>query len=347
MPAIPTESKVLVTGANGYIALWVVHLLLKKGYSVRVQVRTLDKGDYLRKLFSQYEAKLEIAIVDDITKEGAFDEAVRGIDAIAHMASPLPQDDPDLEPDVYIVPAVKGTVGLLDSAKKQGKSVKRVVYTSSVAAVLSPTLNDADEFNIYSPDDWNTESTELVKTEGKKASTNDKYRASKTLAERAAWNFVATFKSYITFDLVALHPPLVLGPSLQDIQTPDAFTSSMKTFYSVVLNPNSQLKESTLRTSSCWVDVRDIAEAHIQALERSEAGGQRFLVNAGAFTWQEWLNLANTIAKRPLQKGIPGLERKYKFDFDSEKTTRVLGIEFKSKEETLRDILEEVEKKDW
>ncbi|KAF8991367.1 D-lactaldehyde dehydrogenase [Cyathus striatus] len=345
MPVIPTESKVLVTGANGYIALWVVYLFLEKGYSVRAQVRTVNKGDYLRKLFSRHEARLEILIVDDITKEGAFDEAVKGVDAIAHMASPLPQDDPDLEPDAYIIPAVKGTLGVLDSAKKHGTRVKRVVYTSSVAAVMSPSLLDGTKgFKLYTPDDWNSESSEIVKKEGKKAATGEKYRASKTLAERAAWDFIATYRTDIAFDLVALHPPLVFGPSLQDIQTPESFTSSMKSFYNIVLKPDAEPKEAMLRASICWVDVRDVAEAHVQALEKAEAGGQRFLISAGAFIWQEWLDLANSISKLPLPVGIPGLEKQYKSDFDSKKTTRILGIEFKTKEETLKDILEEVEK---
>jgi nucleoside-diphosphate-sugar epimerase len=104
MPTISPPALVLVTGANGYIPIWTVSSFLSRGYSVRGTVRSSAKGDHLLKYFSEYAkeggkdgVKLELVVVVDITKEGAFDEAVKGVDGIAHMASPFHEnvDDPE------------------------------------------------------------------------------------------------------------------------------------------------------------------------------------------------------------------------------------------------------------
>ena len=89
MVAISPPAKVLVTGANGYLATWVVKKYLEAGYSVRGTVRSLSKSAFLNEKFAQYGDRFELVVVEDITKDGAFDEAIKGIDAIAHTASPF------------------------------------------------------------------------------------------------------------------------------------------------------------------------------------------------------------------------------------------------------------------
>jgi nucleoside-diphosphate-sugar epimerase len=89
MTAISPPAKVLVTGANGFLAVWVVKKYLEAGYSVRGTVRSLSKSAFLKDKFAQYGDRFELIVVDDITKDGAFDEAVKGVDAIAHTASPV------------------------------------------------------------------------------------------------------------------------------------------------------------------------------------------------------------------------------------------------------------------
>ncbi|KAI0245591.1 hypothetical protein BJV78DRAFT_1102259, partial [Lactifluus subvellereus] len=88
MVAVSSPAKVLVTGANGYLAVWVVKKYLEAGYSVRGTVRSLAKSAFLNDKFSHYDDRFELVAIEDITKDGAFDEAVRGVDAIAHTASP-------------------------------------------------------------------------------------------------------------------------------------------------------------------------------------------------------------------------------------------------------------------
>ncbi|KAF8155220.1 hypothetical protein K438DRAFT_1943005 [Mycena galopus ATCC 62051] len=117
IPAI-TAGKVLVSGANGYIAVWVARTLLEHGFSVRSVVRSAGKGEHLTQLFSLYGANFELIIVPDITAEGAFDEAGEGLDAIEHTAS-LAHFQAD-DPAEMLVPAIKGTVGVLESARKYG-----------------------------------------------------------------------------------------------------------------------------------------------------------------------------------------------------------------------------------
>jgi hypothetical protein len=106
MVAISPPAKVLVTGANGYLATWVVSKYLEAGYSVRGAVRSLTKSAFLNDKFAQYGGRFELVVVDDITKDGAFDEAVKGVDAIAHTASPFHYNstNPDGMSDSVLMP---------------------------------------------------------------------------------------------------------------------------------------------------------------------------------------------------------------------------------------------------
>ncbi|TFK47435.1 D-lactaldehyde dehydrogenase [Heliocybe sulcata] len=271
MPAIAAPAKVLVTGANGYIAMWVVRRLLEAGYAVRGTVQSATKGEYLKKLFGSYGDKLELKVVEDITKEGAFDEAVKGVDAIEHTASPF--HFKASEPDELISPAVKGTVGILNSALKFGTNVKRVVVTSSCAAVLE-ILNHPKVFN---ESDWDEQCIRNVQEKGKDSNPGDWYRASKTLAEKAAWDFVAKNKSSIGWDLVVLNPPYVFGPIIHEISSIDQLNTSMADIYGT-LYKNTKDTETLTSAGNAWVDMRDLARAHVLAIQWEQAGGNRLIV---------------------------------------------------------------------
>ncbi|KAG6835826.1 hypothetical protein H0H93_014299 [Arthromyces matolae] len=195
MPTITSGDKILVSGANGYIAIWVVRRFLEKGYAVRGTVRSADKGKYLEEYFKSYGDKFELVIVEDITKEGAFDEAVKGVDAIAHTASPFYLDAASVEgtknlsekvqtsPMTPIAelngPAINGTVSILKSALKNGANVKRVVVTSSCASVLEVGVD-----KVFTEENWNELAIREIKEQGDAAPGPSKYRASKTLAEK-------------------------------------------------------------------------------------------------------------------------------------------------------------------
>ncbi|KAJ7490833.1 D-lactaldehyde dehydrogenase [Mycena latifolia] len=333
MPAI-TSGKVLVSGANGFIAVWVVRTLLEQGFSVRGAVRSADKGKHLSELFSSYGDKFELIVVPDITKEGAFDEAVKGVDAIEHTASPFHHNADD--PAELFEPAVKGTVGILDSALKYGKSVKRVVVTSSTAAVL----NISTEPQVLSELDWNDQSVKEVEEKGRAAAAGVKYRASKVLAERAAWDFIKQHKS--EWDLSVMNPPLVLGPVIHAVSSPEALNTSAMAMYNAFTKP-----AGALAPGGCWVDVRDLALAHVRALQKEEAGGERIIIAAGAFTWQDWLDAAPPSSK--YQKGTPGAGKDavHLLRYDSSKGIRILGMKYRSMAETAADAVADYEARGW
>ena len=151
------------------------------------------------------------------------------MDAIAHTASPF--HFKVVEPEELVVPAVHGTTGVLASALKNAPSVKRIVITSSVAAVVTPSPNPST----FSEEDWNEDSIVEIKEKGKDASAIAKYRASKTLAERAAWDFWNGHKKEVGWDLVVLNPPLVLGPFLHEVDKPEDLNESVRMFYNSVV----------------------------------------------------------------------------------------------------------------
>ncbi|KAJ7600746.1 hypothetical protein C8J56DRAFT_16655 [Mycena floridula] len=341
MPTIPSGSKVLVSGASGYIAAWVVRSLLDRGYTVRGTVRSESKGQFLSQAFGE---KFEYVIVEDIMKDGAFDEAVKGVDAIEHTASPFYLDNID-DPQELIGPAVRGTRGILESALKNGTSVKRIVITSSCAAVLSvhPTPKVFSELN------WNEQALKIVEESGKNAPNIAKYRASKTLAEKAAWQIYNENKGKVAWDLVVINPPFVFGPVIHDVKNPESLGTSAKDWYKVVIEGNKS-DELLATTGMVWVDVRDLAEAHSLVLEKEAAGGERIIVAAGPVSWQDWVDAANSVTtSRNLRKGVPGGGKNmvHPINYDVSKAKRILGLNYKTMEETASATLADFDKRGW
>ncbi|XP_044489748.1 phenylacetaldehyde reductase-like isoform X2 [Mangifera indica] len=247
------EGKVVcVTGGSGYIASWLVKLLLERGYAVKATVR--DPNDPKIKHLSEFdgaEERLQL-FKANLLEEGSFDSAVDGCVGVFHTASPsiLSARDPQAE---IIDPAVKGTLNVLSSCAKV-QSVKRVVITSSMTAV-------AFNGNPLTPDvvvDETWFSDPAFCKESKYW-----YHPSKTLAEKAAWEFAKENG----IDLVTLHPGLVIGPLLQ---------STVNVSIQIVLDiiNGTQSYPGPYRL----VDVRDVAYAHIQAFEVSTASGRYLLV---------------------------------------------------------------------
>ena len=263
MPAI-TSGKVLVTGANGYIAVWIVRSLLDAGFAVRGTVRAESKAAYLRNLFQSFGDKFEVVVVPDMTKvrttaiathpssssltpqrlhtpqEDAFSEHVQDVDAIAHTASPFHMNA--VEPDELIGPAVAGTLSVLKATHAHGGSVKRVVVLSSTAALFrvptEPTVLDESA--------WNEQAIADVKAKGRAASAVTKYRASKTLAERAAWEWYEERKKAggLGWDLVVLNPPFVYGPILHECGKPEELNQSVRDWYHIVVE--GKINDETL-----------------------------------------------------------------------------------------------------
>ncbi|TFY51472.1 hypothetical protein EVG20_g10987, partial [Dentipellis fragilis] len=286
MSPAAAPAKALVTGANGFIAVCVVRRLLEDGYSVRGTVRSADKGPHLRELFKSYGDKLELVVVPDITKEGAFDEAVKGIDIVEHTASPF-----HLEVDTaddLIAPAVKGTLSILESIKKNAPSVKRVVITGSVSAVFNAFVKGPAR--LYDENDWNESVIEVVEKNPKDSLPIFWYLASKTLGEKAAWEFMEKNKSAINFDLVVILPTYVFGPALHEVKEPMQLNQSLREVYQYVLKTKDTL--SAPEGVYACVDVRDCAAIHVLSAKTPEVGNNRLIASGHGFRWQDISDIA-------------------------------------------------------
>ncbi|TFK50045.1 D-lactaldehyde dehydrogenase [Heliocybe sulcata] len=345
MPALTDKAAtILVTGANGFVGAWVVSKLLNRGYSVRAAVRTQSKGRHLLDTNSQYGDKLEIAAVGDIATDGAFDEAVKGVDGIIHTASPVTMAADD--PKELIEPAVNGAVGILASALKHGSSVKRIVVTSSFSAVIpfpSPPVTITEAL-------WNDAAVKDCEENGRNAKPMSKYAASKTLAERAVWAFHKEHKSKVTWDVTVINPPFIFGPVVHEVTTPDSLNSSTKLFYDGLVKGESHGQDPSKYPDGGWVDIRDIAEAHIKALEVPAAGGERVLVIKDTFVWQDFYDIANSLSPKPyhtLATGTPGAILVRNRKVNMEKAPRLLGLEYIAAEEMIKDTLADYVRRGW
>ncbi|KAH9918743.1 NAD(P)-binding protein [Epithele typhae] len=345
MPAIES-GKVLVSGANGYIAVWVVKTLLDRGFTVRGTVRAESKGAHLRTLFADAGDKLELVVVEDITVPGAFDAAVQGVDAILHTASPFHFHADD--PAELITPAVAGTTGILASAAAHaGPRLQRVVVTSSCAAVLTP--GDASG-RAFAEADWNEASVRAVEAAGRAAPPAEKYRASKTLAERAAWAAHAALlgAGAVDWDLVVLNPPFVFGPVLHEVRDAVGLNESARDWYESVVK-GAKTTEQLATVGSSYVDVRDLALAHVLALQKQDAAGQRIIVSAGPFNWQNWVTIAHKLYPE-IQEGDTSYDPEkatYAIRYVPDKERELLKTPFRSMEETTKDILDDFKAKGW
>ncbi|KZK75114.1 MAG: epimerase [Pelodictyon luteolum] len=284
-----TPRTVAVTGASGYIATHIIEQLLNEGYRVRGTVRrTPSAYPWLTALKGAAE-RLELFSAD-LLEEGSFERALSGCDALLHTASPYVINVNDPERDL-LAPALEGTRNVLSACRRAG-TIRRVVLTSSIAAVT----DEPDSRHTFTEADWNSLSS----------LERNPYHYAKTMAERAAWEFMEHEKP--GFSLVALNPTLVTGPSLSPgVNTTNGILRDILTgVYPGIMDMN-------------WgfVDVRDTAAAHILAMNAPEARG-RYLCSSGELTMHEVVRLLR-------QNGYSGY-RLPKIDLSSKTGTALMKM---------------------
>lgn len=334
--------KIVVTGASGYLGSWIVKTALDAGHLVRGTVRdpqNEDKTAHLRELDHQDRLTLHQA---DLLTPGAFNTVVDGADVVIHSASPFARDNITDPESQLIRPAVDGTRNVL-TAVERSNTVRRVVLTSSVAAIMGDA-RDAGEYpeRVVDETRWNhTSSTD-----------HEPYSYSKMLAERAAWEIADNQERWT---LVTINPAFIIGPSLSK-RMDGASVSIMR-----------QLGDGTFKQGAPeiylgFVDVRDVALAHLRAAEREQVTG-RFIVSERVTSFPE---IARVLRERfgteyPFPKGrLPkwflwligpavGITRRYvrtnvgfPFALDTRRSRELLGMEYGDARETAVEHIEQL-----
>jgi nucleoside-diphosphate-sugar epimerase len=274
-----TSSPILVTGGSGYIGSHLILHLLNAGHTVHTTVRSLTREASVREALAEAGAPADTStrltfFAADLNSDDGWEDAVKGCEFVHHVASPFPLELPKHE-DELIIPARDGALRVLRAAKAAG--VKRVVLTSSFAAVGYGWGPERTE--IFTEKDWSI-------IDGSKGVSVPPYQKSKTIAERAAWDYVE--KEGGDLELVVVNPVGVFGPVIgKDIGTSVEIVKKLMDG-SVPGCPQLQFGA---------VDVRDIADLHILAMNDPKAKGERFLGTNGVVSM---LDIARIIReKRP------------------------------------------------
>jgi dihydroflavonol-4-reductase len=328
-----SNESVLVTGGSGFVGARCILQLLEEGYRVRTTVRSLEREQQVRAMLATGGADPGETLsffAADLNSDEGWAQAVAGADYVLHVASPFPQSAPKHE-DELIVPAREGALRVLRAARDGG--VKRVVLTSSFAAIgysAKPLQRP------YTEEDW-------TDTSGSSVSA---YAKSKTLAERAAWDFID--REGGSLELSVVNPTVVLGPVIG---------ADLSTSIVIVKRLMNAEMPGVPRLSFGVIDVRDVASLHLLAMTNPAAKGERFIGVAGEFMWIEqiaqvlkarmgdagkrvptrvlpnWAVRLAGLRDSSIRQFTPELGRRR--EASNEKARRVLGWEPRSNEESI------------
>lgn len=341
MNEINKNKPVLVTGANGYVASWIVKDLLDKGFHVHAAVRNPEnknKVGHLEKLAENSPGEIRL-FKSDLLQEGSYKEAMQGCEVVFHTASPFTLDVKDPQKQL-VDPAVNGTKNVLNSANET-PSVKRVVLTSSCAAIYTDAKDCADApSGVLTEDVWNTKSSLSYQP----------YSYSKTMAEKKAWEMS---ENQSQWDLVVMNPSFVMGPSLN----PNYSTSESTNVFKML--GNGEMKMGAPKMGVGVIDVRDLATAHLKGAFSQKASG-RHIISAHN---TDYLEMSKSllpkygaefpIPKKPLPKWLlmmvgPMVNKVFSRQFiknnvniewkaDNSKAVKELGMTFRPLKETMED----------
>ena len=341
MKTIDKKKPVLVTGATGYVASWLVKKLLEDGITVHAAVRdpkNSKKLAHLNNIAKNASGSIKY-FKSDLLAPGSYAEAMKDCEVVFHTASPFTSEVKDPQKDL-IDPAVKGTQNVLETAS-QTPSVKRVVLTSSCAAIYSDAIDCQNApGGVLTEKVWNTTSSLKYQP----------YSYSKTLAEKKAWEMV---EQQTQWDLVVINPSFVMGPALN----PESNTSESMNILKQIAN--GAMKMGAPKLGVGVVDVRDVADAHIAAAYTGSAKG-RYITSAHNSDFFEMASVLEEkygknypIPKKALPKWLVMLfgpmlnevmTREYirknlnvEWKADNSKIKRELGISFMPLKTTMED----------
>ncbi|RFU72599.1 nadp-binding domain [Trichoderma arundinaceum] len=333
---IEPPALVVVTGANGFIAQHCIAALLEDGYRVVGTVRSAAKVDAVKDTHKKH-SRLEVVVIEDITNVQSYLDVIGPLSpaAILHLAAPFHYKATNFEQEIMI-PAVRGSTAILEAAA-QIKSIRRIIQTNSFASIYDAAAGLCPG-KTYTAHDWSP----LTYEDGVQAdNAPTAYRASKTAAEKAAWKFMES--RALGFDLVSLCPGMVFGPFLPEAK-PNTIagvnTSNLLVWAAVSAGRDSALPPTR---GPVWADVRDVADAHVRALRVVEAGGNRYLLASGIYCNQELADVSRRLLPKygdRIPLGEPGKRESHThYGASTAETDKVLGVKWKSLEETLGDVV--------
>jgi|TARA_B100001741_G_scaffold277932_1_gene249634 dihydroflavonol-4-reductase len=328
---------VLVTGGTGFIGLHCLQQLLDKGYKVRTTIRSESRKQEVMDAMKEHSSNCENLefYIADLLKDDGWKEAVEGSKYVLHVASPFFLGEPENE-DVFIKPAVEGTLRVLKACADA--DVQKVVLTSSFAAV---GYGHPREKEVYTEEDWSSVDGEI-----------SAYAKSKTLAEKAAWEFVENLEESKKFDLTVINPVAVTGPML---------TSDIGSSNDFLLKLISGSMPACPKIHMGYIDVRDVAKAHIFSMTEEKTNGERIIVsenemffaevgktlNEAGFKKSPTKELPNFLVKimsffvGELKTLLSALDRKG--DIDKTKAERFFNWEYISTEQSVTETAQQLQ----
>ncbi|SCV68368.1 BQ2448_489 [Microbotryum intermedium] len=353
---------VLVTGASGFLASYVIDAFLKAGWNIRGTVRDLTKGQHLKDRYPT-GSPLELVQVKDLVTGEGVEEAIKGCDAIAHVASPYHFNITDPKKDL-LGPAIEGTLSVLRAAKSVG--VTKIVVTSSFAAVTNFTKGGPWRDYTYTAQDWNPSTMEEGLQPGQTGAfiyslskvgqsrifapnirphpAHCLVRSWQTLAERAGKEYAQENG----LGLATLNPPMIYGPPLQRIADASEVNISSGAIYALINGSTKGQVPANRLPLFCHVE--DVARAHVLAIEHlPKVDQQRFLLCGGGFTWEEAIlhlekvrpDLASRLPKLPKEEDRADLKAGPLAKLDCSPAKELLGIDrFKTWQETLEETID-------
>ena len=328
---------ILVTGANAFYSAAIMDELVNINPRVKIHaaVRRPSAGGALEK---RYGSNIQAFIVPDITLPDAFNEAVKGCDAVFHVASPFRYKFADAKTEV-LDPAINGALSALQAASTEPK-VKRVVFTSSVAACIDP-LHETGFHRpgyTYTEADWNPLSYEKA---AQQTAFPPVYTASKKLAEEAAWDFMKAQKRH--FDMVTVNPCHTWGRYEQSVDSPDAMNSTNSDLSKLMGGKENDVPKTIMP----WMcDISEVAQAHVNALFRPEASGKRYIIASSPYDFQQVIDLmykrfSSTEWINNVPRGKPGQRPIGEhFVLDNTRSKNELGVSYHPWEESVINFCE-------
>ncbi len=309
--------KVLVTGGTSYIGKHCIAQLLNKNYSVSTTIRDMSKSDEIKSEIKAYIKKeIDFNIYEaDLLKDDGWNDIIKGQEAIIHVAGPFPVNFDGKEKDLT-KPHEDGTLRIMQYAKDN--QVNRIILTSSIVSVWLDA--DADSITKFDDKNW----TDLTNQ------NLDAYAKGKTLKEKAAWDFASKHKS---IELTAILPSVVLGPGIGRPMKRGSLE-----FFQMLINKEMPVAPPF---KVGLVDVRDVAEMHISALENDESIGKRMIISENTYWVKDFCKMLNEFGHNAPTFSPPVFLVKFMANFDNtiKPIKSLLGLDLNFDIQPAKEIL--------